>query len=1031
MMAFHSIFKDITCKTNYLIVRCVRGGGQAVAIFKGLHRLIVSLQITKFPYKSIGAVLVFLSTTLSVFAQGGLGGMYDVRTNCRTVDCDSLFLIIEPEFTNVSQGCATEYPFCEGGDQFKQIFYKVGLEFSNISKDSFFVLAYRELSVRLRLNVTSSSSIKYSHINIARTRACYASGPGSNWGDTTGGNFNVGIFKTYPDSVDINFYNSYSGDPCGADTIPFLPDTCAKSGSNPSFCSFAHLFTVVVNAYPGEQIDLVCKPDCFYDDGTPTRCELSCVTTKKESEITVASPNGPTGGGANSKIKVRLKAPVTAANGKDGCDMGLEVINQDTNVIRVTHMDFVVKVSSSLALQPLEFARASQIATIKKVGDDWYLHFLVDTIIALNGGATSTFNAITVNPPVSMTNQDWSATLSFQNASATWLQTFRNFVQDCTTLRVDPDSIKTCERTNTPACSPSPAYKLVIEKPVPDNCSLKVRVGIKTTDTTLTSITLTRLAFQLAFATSDSMIIQSVNVGSFCPGGATSPCTPVGAVSSCYTGVGTSTFGFCFDLGSSSGGHTITLSHGAAYMDIFFRNLGCISGVNINYAELDRAGVTENCIPATEIASNYLTCSQSVKGLLATEEGDSLDEAEVSLRAVTSSCSPAPCSTMVHVTDMSGKYGFCPCATCDTFIVTPKKDDNDLNGVSTYDLVLISKHILGLEPLSSPYKIIAADVNGSNSITTFDIVELRKLILGIYPELPNNTSWRFVDSTFVFSNPSNPFSPRWDSVGVVTGSGVDTINFIAIKVGDVNGSAVARPALLPPLTLRWGNTPLKSSSGIITVPVVYTGLQPLEAIQLGIRFDPARLELISPSQGDIQALRPDNFGLTKVKTGEIRCSWLADLGLGQFAEPGQTLFHLTFKVLGSLADGNLPLYLDDIVLPNAVWNDKDQEFSLSMESPLSSATSSVTELADNSLRADCHPNPTTGEVTLSVTAPAPARGRILMLDAFGRRMFMREVTLTQGEQTFVLPEVSQLPAGVYIWKVLAEGLKTQGNLIKQ
>ena len=102
-----------------------------------------------------------------------------------------------------------------------------------------------------------------------------------------------------------------------------------------------------------------------------------------------------------------------------------------------------------------------------------------------------------------------------------------------------------------------------------------------------------------------------------------------------------------------------------------------------------------------------------------------------------------------------------------------------------------------------------------------------------------------------------------------------------------------------------------------------------------------------------------------------------------------------------------------------------------MESPLSSATSSVTELADNSLRADCHPNPTTGEVTLSVTAPAPARGRILMLDAFGRRMFMREVTLTQGEQTFVLPEVSQLPAGVYIWKVLAEGLKTQGNLIKQ
>jgi hypothetical protein len=66
------------------------------------------------------------------------------------------------------------------------------------------------------------------------------------------------------------------------------------------------------------------------------------------------------------------------------------------------------------------------------------------------------------------------------------------------------------------------------------------------------------------------------------------------------------------------------------------------------------------------------------------------------------------------------------------FTITPVKDDNPLNGVTTYDLVLMSKHILGIEPLGSPYKMIAADANKSNSITTFDIVELRKLILGIY-----------------------------------------------------------------------------------------------------------------------------------------------------------------------------------------------------------------------------------------------------------------------------------------------------------
>ncbi|HAD12170.1 MAG TPA: hypothetical protein DCF33_06995 [Saprospirales bacterium] len=34
--------------------------------------------------------------------------------------------------------------------------------------------------------------------------------------------------------------------------------------------------------------------------------------------------------------------------------------------------------------------------------------------------------------------------------------------------------------------------------------------------------------------------------------------------------------------------------------------------------------------------------------------------------------------------------------------ITPRKNDQPLNGVTTYDLSLISKHILGLEPLASP-----------------------------------------------------------------------------------------------------------------------------------------------------------------------------------------------------------------------------------------------------------------------------------------------------------------------------------------
>lgn len=122
--------------------------------------------------------------------------------------------------------------------------------------------------------------------------------------------------------------------------------------------------------------------------------------------------------------------------------------------------------------------------------------------------------------------------------------------------------------------------------------------------------------------------------------------------------------------------------------------------------------------------------------------------------------------------------------------VAPYNDTHHRQGVSTLDLVLIQKHLLGRAKLNSPYKIIAADANKSGHLTAFDLLEIRKLILGIYQKFPNNTSWRFIDAAYDFPDPYNPFGypfPEsiWlDSVTVATGS----LDFTGIKTGDVNGS---------------------------------------------------------------------------------------------------------------------------------------------------------------------------------------------------------------------------------------------------
>jgi|GEM_PF-273619 len=210
---------------------------------------------------------------------------------------------------------------------------------------------------------------------------------------------------------------------------------------------------------------------------------------------------------------------------------------------------------------------------------------------------------------------------------------------------------------------------------------------------------------------------------------------------------------------------------------------------------IDLAGNASFCQATIDIQDPGGNCDPNGKvtiaGALKTEMSEGLEDANVNLQAIPPSGAPIDLN---DVTDNQGAYMFANAVPLGSdYTVTPTKDDNPLNGVSTFDLVLISKHILGLEPLGSPYKMIAADANKSNSITTFDIVEIRKLILGIYSELPNNTSWRFVDQDYVFPNPANPFQaqfPETKSVADVQGSQLAD-DFVAVKIGDVNNTALA------------------------------------------------------------------------------------------------------------------------------------------------------------------------------------------------------------------------------------------------
>ncbi len=230
------------------------------------------------------------------------------------------------------------------------------------------------------------------------------------------------------------------------------------------------------------------------------------------------------------------------------------------------------------------------------------------------------------------------------------------------------------------------------------------------------------------------------------------------------------------------------------------------SDIDTNCVEIwaiDKAGNADYCETTIIVKDDLGICSDpndGISGRIITELGAGVSDVSIAIEGGCLFCPPILSS---DVTDSLGYYHIpdnIPLAA--DFDIVPKRDDNPLNGTTTYDLVLISKHILGTEPLNSPYKMISADANKSGSVTSFDIVELRKLILGIYTNLPNNKSWRFIDSSFVFPNPLNPFQTGFpDTIPIGNPS---PYNFIGMKIGDVNYTAA--PNLSSPADERFAGT---------------------------------------------------------------------------------------------------------------------------------------------------------------------------------------------------------------------------------
>lgn len=407
------------------------------------------------------------------------------------------------------------------------------------------------------------------------------------------------------------------------------------------------------------------------------------------------------------------------------------------------------------------------------------------------------------------------------------------------------------------------------------------------------------------------------------------------------------------------------------------------------------------------------TPSMTLPGNIYTEQSVGIEGVEV-----------ATSQGFTSITDGDGAYSVAYQDMGSSFEVTPFLDSDPSNGVTTFDALLVVKHVLGTEPLNSPYKIIAADVNGTNSVTTFDALVIRQMVLNAISEFPAG-SWRFVPEDYSFPNPNEPFASSFpESSTIPIPAPAFGPDFIGMKVGDLNNSADPNFAFevndrsyegivkfsLPDLYVQKGK--------VIEVPLILPN-EVLHGFQFAIEFDEDQLDLINIDGG---ILDDKSWAQSSSKSSVLKVSWYSAIPLEQSIKAQAMTLNFMAKNSGNL-NQMISLSQNDLA-PEAYTSDLNvMEIKLDFDNAGSSS--------DNLILHDIRPLPFLEFTLIPFEIPNADQVELLVFDLSGRAVKHERLHVTKGYNEFKIIAEDLPTQGVYLFQIRTSSGTLEGKLVYQ
>ncbi len=346
-------------------------------------------------------------------------------------------------------------------------------------------------------------------------------------------------------------------------------------------------------------------------------------------------------------------------------------------------------------------------------------------------------------------------------------------------------------------------------------------------------------------------------------------------------------------------------------------------------------------------------------------------------------------------TDNAGT--FAAAVSAQPYVLTPTRPDSvvDVTGISVLDLSLIQRHVLGMEPLGSPYSIIAADVNQSQTVTTLDLALIRAVLLGNAVQFPGSEPWAFVSKDFVFVQPQQPF-PFATSRTYHPGTAAAEQDFVAIKLGDVNASwaqGEQRPATADTVRFVPDFFPAPQQPGATwEMAVRVTDFNHINSYQFALDWDPAVLTWL----GVESVALTGTYGLQQVAAGKLSTCWVHPQGQDVSLPDSSVAFVLRFRINATPATELIhPVALSHKFSPEAY---DAQLFRREVTlGPAAALGQGVTSSA--MVRAyvpSAHPNPFREGVWLQMPSPTGVAADLRIYNTLGQLVRAQSVSAAAG-----------------------------------